>query len=190
MGHLEVDQIEAYLMGELPADELRQLEANLLRDGDLRRELARQAALRRNLFELYRAHHADQASPAPSVPGPDLSAALPSHIVRFLSDIVRHLPGGELIVGGLVLLAVCGALWGVAHFIQAQYPSPHSQPGPIATRLLIDPPAEHVGSLATDADTRWSSASAFAVESKICVGRRYELSSGRAELKFGAVRGW
>ncbi len=107
------------------------------------------------------------------------SAGLNSPLLGFLSGLIRSVPGGETIVGGLLLLAVCGALWGVVHYVELA----HDERAPAIGPQAIATPGARVGSLAVDEQTRWSPKSSKAADRAVRVGDRYLLDSGQAQLQ-------
>ena len=104
----------------------------------------------------------------------------PRRAVRLSGRRGAIVPGGEFVVGGLVLLAVTGAVWGVMHFALGDRHVGDDR------QWVVDSthaPGYGAASSATGGRVTWSPNSAAPADSVIRIGQRYELDSGWLNLE-------
>ncbi len=112
---------------------------------------------------------ASQQEAAGPPPGAPLERPQAPSILGFLGNVITRVPGGEFVVGGLVLLAVTGAVWGVIHFTRGNR---HANERGMFASGVERSARPGVGSLQPDDQARWAQTSPPPGDATVRLGRR------------------
>ena len=115
-----------------------------------------------------------------AAPGPPSAVRLPL-LGNLIDTIGRILPGGDIVVGGLVLLAVFGAVWGIVSYMHRDRPVEIASTSPVDSATARS--KVKAGSIQADAQAVWSAGTPQPVKGEVYLGQRCQLAAGRVEMK-------